>query len=208
MPNVLAIGGLVASLLGSPVLGEPATTVPSEKIAISVETVNGSGCPAGTAEVTAAGNTAFTVSYRDYLAWVGVGAKATDARKNCQLNLRIRVPEGFTYAIAQVEHQGFAHLADGATGLQAAHYYFTGTSPTAHVSHEFRGPFTDSWRTVDRAEVLVYAPCGEQRNLNINTELRVDAGSSDVDRTVSLMAMDSTRAGVRTIYHLSWKECA
>ncbi|MCA6096351.1 DUF4360 domain-containing protein, partial [Streptomyces sp. SCA3-4] len=90
---------------------------PPGRVVIDVVAVNGSGCPAGTAAVAVASdNTAFTVSYSDYLAQVGVGAKPTDFRKNCQLGLNVHVPQGFTYAIARADYRGFAHLERGATG--------------------------------------------------------------------------------------------
>src|SRR6188474_114001 len=104
---------------------------PLDRIVIDVVTVNGSGCPAGTAAVAVSpDNTAFTVTYSTYLAQVGVGATPIDMRKNCQLNIVVHVPQGFTYAIAQADYRGFAHLASGATAIERANYYFQGTSPT------------------------------------------------------------------------------
>jgi hypothetical protein len=200
---------MLASLFAPPVSIE-ASPPPTQKISIEVVTVNGSGCPAGTAAVAAAGdNTAFTVTYSDYLAQVGVGATPTDFRKNCQLSLRLHIPQGFTYAIAQADYRGFASLASGATGLQRAGYYFQGTSPTVLKSHSFSGPLSDDWQTTDSTEIadLVFAPCGEDRNVNVNTELRVSAGTSNPATTTSFMAMDSTDGSVHTIYHLAWKEC-
>lgn len=209
MSSVIVIGSVIASLFAPPVPVD-VSGPPAEKISIEVVTVNGSGCPAGTAAVAAASdNTSFTVTYSDYLAQVGVGAKPTDFRKNCQLNLKVRVPHGFTFAIAQADHRGFAHLVSGATGLQRAGYYFQGTSPTVMESHTFSGPLSDNWQTTDRTEVaqLVFAPCGETRNLNVNTELRVGAGTSNPAKSTSFMAMDSTDGSVRTVYHLAWKSC-
>lgn len=209
MLSMLTVGGLVASLLAAPVQPEP-VAAPPDKITIEIVTVNGSGCRAGTAAVaTAEDNTAFTITYSDYLAQVGVGARPTDLRKNCQLNLRVNVPPGFTYAIAQADYRGFAHLQRGATGQQRASYYFMGTSPTAYRSHSFNGPISDNWQATDVTEVasLVYAPCGEVHHLNINTELRVYAGTSDPTTTTSFMAMDSTDGGVSTEYHFAWKQC-
>lgn len=206
MSNVMAVGGvLAAALFASTVATEP-LAIPAERITVSVETVNGSGCPAGTARVSAAAdNTAFTVTYSDYYVLAGAGAKPTESRKNCQLSLRVQIPQGFTFAVSQVELQGFAYLQPGATGSQHSHYYFMGTSQTTSVSHEFTGPYSDHWRTSDRAAALVYAPCDQVRNLNVNTELRVDDGGSG--RGTSLMVMDSTRGSVRSVYHLSWREC-
>jgi hypothetical protein len=210
MRTAVAIVGLVVSpLLGSPQV-TPDSAPPSQRITVEVVTVNGSGCPAGTAAVApASDNTAFTVTYSNYLAQVGVGAAPTDFRKNCQLNLRISVPQGFTYAISQADYRGFAALAAGASGMERANYYFQGTSPTTSISHSFSGPMIDDWQVTDMTDVaaLVYAPCGEQRNLNVNTELRVFAGTSDQTATTSFMAMDSVDGSISTIYHLAWKEC-
>src|SRR5690348_5770864 len=101
------------------------TPPPPDKIVIDVVTVNGSGCPANTAAVAVSpDNTAFTVTYSKYLAQVGIGATATDFRKNCQLNLAVHVPSGFTFAIAEADYRGFASLQKGAVGTERANYYF------------------------------------------------------------------------------------
>lgn len=66
----------------------------------------------------------------------------------------------------------------------------------------------DNWQVTDSTDwaQLVWAPCGVQRNFNINTELRVAAGTSSASR-VSFMTMDSTDGDISTVYHLAWKEC-
>jgi hypothetical protein len=53
---------------------------------------------------------------------------------------------------------------------------------------------------------LVYAPCGENRNLNINTDLKVTAGTSNPAAT-NWISMSSTTGSVDTIYHVDWKHC-
>ncbi|MFI9202238.1 DUF4360 domain-containing protein [Streptomyces sp. NPDC053048] len=194
----------------SPAQAAPNGGPPPGRVVIDVVAVNGSGCPAGTAAVAvAADNTAFTVSYSNYLAQVGAGSGPTDFRKNCQLGLNVHVPQGYTYAIARADYRGFAHLAPGATGMERASYYFQGSANTTTVSHRFTGPMSDNWQTSDITDVnaLVFAPCGSQRILNVNTELRVGAGTSDPTTTNSFMAMDSTDGSVNTLYHFAWKEC-
>jgi hypothetical protein len=211
------LGGLVTVLaltLAGPAGAatvEDQSTPPPGGITVEVVTVNGSGCRPGSAAVaTASDNTAFTVTYSEYLAQVGVGANPTDFRKNCQLNVLVRVPQGFTYAIAKVDYRGFAYLQSGAVAHQGANYYFAGQSPTARVSHRIRGPRNDNWQYTDSTPVaeLVWAPCGAARNLNVNTDLRVYAGSSNPNSTTSFVAMDSTDGSIKTIYHFSWKRCA
>ncbi|KIF01801.1 hypothetical protein PL81_33575 [Streptomyces sp. RSD-27] len=182
---------------------------PPEQITIDVVQANGSGCRPGTAAVAVApDNTAFTVTYSDYMAQVGPGAAPTDFRKNCQLGLSLNVPQGYTYAITQADYRGFASVQQGATATQKASYYFQGMSQTVSRSHSLRGPFQDNWQVTDAVpvEALVFHPCGAKRNLNINTELLTQAGSSSAAGT-SFIAMDSTDGSITTKYHFSWKTC-
>jgi hypothetical protein len=183
---------------------------PPDKIVIDVVNANGTGCPAGTSAVAVSqDNTAFTVTYSAYTALVGVSAGPLDARKNCQIGLRVHVPQGFTYGIAQADYRGFAHLERGATGLERANYYFQGNSPTAFMQHPLAGPFEDDWHFTDSTEVgaIVCQPCGEERNLNVNTELRAAAGTSDPKKTTSFVTMDSTDGSITTTYHFAWLSC-
>ncbi|WP_439380611.1 DUF4360 domain-containing protein [Amycolatopsis lexingtonensis] len=202
------VAGMILSALAAPV-ESPATSAPAEKITLDIKTINGSGCPAGTATASAdvaADNTSFTVRYTNFTAKAGGGAPALEGRKNCQINVLVHVPQGFTYAIAEADYRGYAHIESGASALEQANYYFTGTAPTARVRHTFPGPFHGVWRASDVTEVeeLVFAPCGESRNLNINAELRADAGTSGGG---SFIEMDSEHASVDTIYHFAWKTC-
>jgi hypothetical protein len=210
------LGVLATSLLGSPASAAGSASLelevppPTDRIVIDVVTVNGTGCPAGTATVAMSpDNTAFTVTYSAYTALVGVGSTTTDWRKNCQLNLIVHVPSGFTYAINKVDYRGFASLEAGASATQRANYYFQGQTQTAYISHPFTGPLGDDWQTSDEVPVaaLVWAPCGALRNLNINTELRVAAGTSNTATTTSFITMDSTDGAINTIYHFQWANC-
>ncbi|MFD9894092.1 DUF4360 domain-containing protein [Amycolatopsis sp. NPDC059027] len=208
MLGTLVITSLILSSFAAPA-ASPTTSAPTEKITLDIRTINGSGCPAGTATAAAdvaPDNTSFTVYYKNFKARAGDGAPATDFRKNCQINVLVHVPQGFTYAIASVSYRGFAHLENGAKGLEQANYYFTGTSPTARIAHPLNGPFHGAWEMTDTADVLVYAPCAEERNLNINAELRVNADAAAAN-SVSYIEMDSEHGSVDTIYHFSWKRC-
>ncbi|MGE7384763.1 DUF4360 domain-containing protein [Streptomyces sp. NPDC004126] len=203
----LAAAALTPSAGAAPALPFPA---PPGQITVDVVQVNGSGCRPGTANVAVSpDNTAFTVTYSEYLAQVGKDAKATDFRKNCQLGLSVNVPQGYTYAIAKADYRGFASLAQGASATQNASYYFQGMQQTAYRSHTLNGPTEGNWQVSDAVpvEALVFHPCGAKRNLNINTELRAQAGSSDTANSTSFVAMDSTDGSFNTVYHFSWKTC-
>jgi hypothetical protein len=176
---------------------------------IDVVSANGSGCPLGTAAVTVSpDNKAFTVSYSEFTAQVGAGAQPTDFRKNCQLGLNVHVPQGYTYAIANTDYRGFAHLERGASATQTSFYYFQGEWQTTKSRNNFTGPVDSDWQRTDAVAIssLSFLPCGEQRYLNVNTELRVNAGWSD-KKKASFLTMDSTDGNLDTVYRVAWKKC-
>lgn len=202
------MAGLITTAAGPAAAASHFQNPPPDQIVIDVATVNGSGCPAGTAAVAVnEGNTSFTVTYSEYLAQAGGNSDPTDFRKNCQLNLIVRIPSGFTYAIASADYRGFGHLEPGAGGIQKASYYFSGDSATSSVTHTLAAPHSDNWQFTDEVETdqLSYKPCGEERNFNINTEVRVTAGTDPTKK--SFMTMDSTDGDIKTIYHFAWKQC-
>ena len=164
---------------------------------LEIVTVNGSGCRAGDADVTTDGRT-FTVGYHEFLARAGGGSSPVDLRKNCQINIRVHVPQGYTYGLARTTYEGYAHLQEGATGLSRISTYLQGSSATATVSQSFTGPFSDSWQTHYRpnSTEIQWSPCGTPRNININAEVRVSLGSADPDR-LNFAIVESSRGAVR-----------
>jgi hypothetical protein len=209
LPAALAVAAAAAMGVTGTTTPASADTTPPGQITINLVTVNGSGCAAGTAAVALSpDDTAFTVTYSSYLAQAGGGVSPVDFRKNCQLVVNVHVPQGFTYAIAEADYRGFASLADGASAVERANYYFQGDPQTAYVTHNFSGPLGDDWEQVDSTPVasLVFAPCGVERDFDINTELRVNAGTQNPS-TTSFITMDSTDGSITTTYHFAWKTC-
>ncbi|MEU5145786.1 DUF4360 domain-containing protein [Streptomyces yangpuensis] len=204
-----AVTAALVTLSPSAGASSSAPAAPADRVTVDIATVNGSGCRPGSAAVAVSpDNSAFTVTYSEYVAQAGGGAPAVEGRKNCLLSLVVHVPQGYTYAIAKADYRGFGSLQPGAVGTQKASYYFQGMSQTAYRTHRFNGALDDNWQATDITgiEALVWSPCGEQRNFNINTELRAEVGTSDPSRT-SFMALDSTDGSINSVYHFSWKQC-
>jgi len=205
---VAAVAGAATVLSPTPASAE-GTTPPTDEVTLIVYAVNGSGCSAGTITVEEApDNTSFQVTYRNFVARVGPDARPTDIRKNWQVNLLIRVPQGYTYAIAKVEYKGSAELASGVSGLVRANFYAAGDPPMPYVTRSFNGPYNSLWQATDiRDEAhLIWAPCGQARTVNLNTELRLRAGVSHPP-AASFMAMHTADGSARTVYHYAWKRC-
>ena len=185
---------------------------PSEPVAIDLLTMNGTGCPPDSVAIEMApDNTWFRVWHTSsYTALVGIGARPTDFRKNCQLNLVIRAPQGMTYAIGAVDHQAFVSLARGASARQRATLFFHG-QPAVMLDHPISDLQQGVWRVTDTFEeaTLLFALCKLQPALCINTELRVSTGTADPATTTSYVSMVGgldIGSGPST-YHLVWRQC-
>lgn len=214
MRKLLLRGGVVLALLASSVLtAGPASASPimnnppPDEVVIDLVAMAGSGCRPGSADVAVSpDNTAFTTIYSDYLVQAGPGIPVTEGRKNCQLNVLVHVPNGYTFAIVKVDYRGYGLLNRGAVASQRANYYFQGMTESSYVNHTISAPLDDNWIASDEVPIAsaVWHPCGELRNLNINTELRVSRGSST---GTNFLTMDSTDGSIETLYHLIWETC-
>jgi hypothetical protein len=202
------IAAPVASAASAAASGRLSESGP-DGVTMEIATVNGSGCPLGTAQVALTdSNEAFTVTYSAYTAQFGGDSRPTDDRKNCQLGIRVHVPNGYSYAIASSDYRGYASLQDGVHAVVNAGYYFQGNSGTRHFSQNLPGPYGESWQFTDAVadNQLMWSPCRDQRLFNINTELRLDPGGSDESK-LSFISMDSVDSNMTTTYHYAWKRC-
>lgn len=210
MWGVLAVATMAVAL-AAPVPPAGSHAPPeSDRVGVDLLNINGSGCRQGTVAVSVSpDNQAFTVTYSKYLVQVGVGATRNDASKDCRLNLKVRPPSGYTYTIAAADYRGYADLAPGATATIRASFYFQGPKPAGRL-HPITGPLTDNWQVTHPADsaASAFGRCGAARNLNVDTELTVTAGRSDVTSTTSILAMDSTDGSLKTTYRFAWKRCA
>ncbi len=70
-----------------------------------------------------------------------------------------------------------------------------------------RGPIDLNYQIRDTLGLtaLVWSPCGAQRALNINTEIRTD--NSAFSSRHGLMTTDSIDGEVKLIYGLTWRRC-
>lgn len=205
MLKTLVIGALVAAFVTPAAADDPPAGPPPGTVAISIVSVNGSGCAPGSTEIAVREDgSAFDILFGAYQAGVGPGFLPTDIRRNCQVSVLVNPPPGFSYAIATAEYRGYASIAAGATVSYRAHYYFKGQTTVPTRTWAYTGPYNDGVGFVDVTDVAqtIWSPCGQLRNTNISTEVRVNAGTSDVRHVASSASLD--RAGAFT---LRWRTC-
>jgi len=207
MVKLLAVfcAALFSCLAIAPASARAATPSQPPHFTVRLLTVNGSGCPAGTAAVSAPTNTTFTVTYSDYTASAGGGANPGDFRKNCQLDVLVGIPSGWTFGIAGVQYRGFANLDTGAQGTLQADYYYAGVPGTYPQNHSIAGPVSNDYEFDDTSPVVTFAPCHFNATVNVDTSLRVSQGTDPT--FFNELTMDSTDVGIATIFHLSFQHC-
>jgi hypothetical protein len=178
MFNLLVAGpALLASLVVS-ASAAPAPP-PDGRTTVKVVSANGSGCPAGSGAVKALpGKGSFGIAFPAFTA--SAGGDALDFRKNCQLMLDVNVPRGYTYAVSRVTVRGTGKLGPAGQGSVMTSLYFQGQSTDVALSHQIDGPLSGKWHFDDRigAASRQFLPCGSDRYLNVNLDLRARGSGS------------------------------
>ncbi|MBW6432388.1 DUF4360 domain-containing protein [Actinoplanes hulinensis] len=187
---------LAGALLG-PLLPAAAQAAPTPAPVITLKVLGafGSGCPAGTTSAqSTADNTAFSLSYSAFRVY-------GNDYKNCKVSIRVSVPQGWTYAITSVINRVTPDLGAQSSARLQMNSWFTGSPWNASADNSISGPDTNLWTTTSAAHNLIYAPCNDSLDLNVNNTLRVKG------KTSSSAELIDTDSKASTIFNLSWKQC-
>ena len=198
---------LIVPIVAMTITSSAAAEVP-QYVRIRGFTYNGSGCPIGTvAENMAPDYTAFTLLFNSYIAEVGPNIPFAQKRKNCQINVDLDFPPGWSYSIFKADYRGYISAQPGVVGTHQAMYYFQGSGLTSRLRTNIYGPTDRNYQVSDRFDLrtAVWSPCGASRALNLNSEVRLD--NSLNPRGSGLMTLDSLDGSVAMIYGLQWKRC-
>ncbi len=170
----------------------------------------GTGCPAGTVSQNVASDyQAFTLLFDSFVAETGPNAPFSAKRKNCQINLDLDFPAGWSFTVFTVDYRGYVSLDGGVNALQQSQYYFQGQAQTGRLRTTMNGPTDRDYQIRDQLGVAdqIWSPCGERRALNINAEVRLDSANNQRGRGV--ITLDSIDGSLKTTqrYGLAWRRC-
>lgn len=168
----------------------------------------GTGCPAGSvAQNISPDGDAFTLLFDNFIAEVGPGISAREMRKNCQVLLDFDYPQGYQFALVDLQVRGFVSLDYNVNGLQKTSFYYQGQAQTGSVELPFVGEVDEDY--ISEATIpysnQMWSPCNAKRPLNINTEVRIN--NSRNRRGTGLMTVDSVDGVVQHIYGIAWRRC-
>jgi hypothetical protein len=191
-------------LLAAPALAQP---TPSDVYITHIDYA-GTGCPAGTVAGSISTDlTAFNLIFDSFVAEAGPGVPMLQSRKNCQLNVHMHIPQGWSLTVNTVDFRGYAQLADKVVGTQRSTYYFGGSLQQVSAETILTGELEEDYVIRDVVPVFqqVWSACGINRPLNINTQVKVN--NSKNPSGYGMMTTDSIDGQVQQVYSLSWKPC-
>ncbi|KAJ3337115.1 hypothetical protein HDU91_001574 [Kappamyces sp. JEL0680] len=146
--------------------------------------------------------------FDSFIASAGTGISVREQRKNCQVNVNLNYPSGYSYSIVQVDFRGYVQLAEGVTATQSANYYFSGQQTQASSSVTFKGLISQDYQTTGSIPIssINWSPCGQVLPGNINAQVAL-TGSPQALAVGSQITVDSLDGKVTQIYALQWKKC-
>jgi hypothetical protein len=163
---------------------------------------SGTGCPGGVSGALLTADLRSLVVILPDAFNVKTGAEPSRRSRFCAVSFDLGVPEGWSFALTQVAHQGFADLEVGMRAQQTSTYWFLGSARQGVFSSTIQGPF---WGSFYKNETLsagaaAWSACGDDRPLKLDIDLSVTGGGSSDEGSVS-------GAGRVLFYHLSWRQC-
>ncbi|TID15989.1 gb [Venturia nashicola] len=169
---------------------------------------NGSGCPTGSVATQFSDNRKIlTVVFNKYEANIGPKVLLrSDARKNCQLNLKLNYPSGFQYSVVGFITRGYADIDVGVTAEIGSIYYFSGQPQQLQSRNKIEGPFHASYTKEDTVDVAtaVWSPCDAQGLANINTDIRLVSQNSTSAGSLTVDSIDG-KFETQFEYKLQWR---
>ncbi|MBT2207352.1 MULTISPECIES: DUF4360 domain-containing protein [Actinomadura] len=191
---LVAVGAAALPLLTA----FPASAVPEPSAKAQVVR---SACP-GEVSVSEDGGRV-NVKIKNFKASVGGDVNPKEAQKSCSFSISIRIPQGFTGAVASTDTRLAADLDPGVVGELTQSYRWRG-SPGSDVSmhavagHKGNLQFTDMVPTAQ----LKYARCDAPEFLDLETRIRVKSSDPSEEGWLSL---DSPGGGMT--YSFAYKVC-
>lgn len=185
-----------------------AASAKSRVEAFGARAIETQGCPEGSYSiVTAPDGGALSVLF-DNFAVTGTQANGGFARMTCGIEIPLRLPEGYSLGVYQMDYRGFAQLGHKQRAELAVDYG-TGRGNRGrrfhrHVKGTFAGDFVFNENL--RGGVLRRMGCGEEAVLNFRATLTLVSKRDDREGTMALDSVDGAPKG-GLVFGLDLKKC-
>ncbi|KAL2129156.1 hypothetical protein VTI74DRAFT_8162 [Chaetomium olivicolor] len=210
MPPLKLLALFAGFAAASPVLVDTLADVPSgHEVQITGTSYSGTGCPAGNVSAELSSDlTTLTLLYDQLKAEAGNSVSTFSYRRNCDLTVRLKYPQGWQFSVFKADYRGYAQIPAGDRGTSKANYFFSGDPRRANLrcsqifsAVTIRGPYDGDYLKTDQfggVQSTGWSPCGVEGLLNIHSEVR-------------LSPMDTVKPALLTVTSLGtavqWRRC-
>jgi hypothetical protein len=187
--------------------GEFPRLVPPDPTEVTIESISydGTGCPQNSvAQSFSSDRTSFTLTFDQLNATKGPGVAASENVKTCQLNLNLKIPQGWQYSIGTIDYRGHVALPKKMKATQQSTYYFNGDGDLASADTTYVGPVDKDYLIRDTLpfSTVVWSSCDVVRPLTMTTQLSLKGGTEPGE--ISTASVDGK---VKFVLALQWKQC-
>jgi hypothetical protein len=206
LANSLGITLLLGASLSYPArAGEKKSTPDPNSVTIESVNYSGTGCPKGSL-ATAITNDAqtFIFIFSSLYAQTGPGVSPSEAKKQCQIHIKLSVPPNWSYALTTVDYRGYTSLDPSVSASQAMTYHMSGESPDSTAAFSWQGALDGEYAVTDIGgqSPPYWSRCGGGKNLMIRTDIDVD-NSANLSGS-GLLEVDTSDG---QMVHVSWQRC-
>lgn len=206
-PSKIALSLITLFFAGFAQAGFPPGAVTLESV-----TFAGSGCPAGSVNaVLAPDGSAITLLYDAFEAKV-LGATSS-AVKKCDVVIKLRKPQLYSFALEAADFRGFVGLEHGARATQQVKIE-TGSGKLGKLnlnlaSQQWRGPISEDYilTAVKPVEGMKYLSClqpNKKAELKVKSTITLENFGSGAEGQI---AVDSVDGRLVQRYNLKWMNC-
>jgi hypothetical protein len=195
---------------GDPSLGSSQQAVGPDPADVYIEslTYGGTGCPQGSVGQSMSDDRSnFTLVFDEFVASTGPGISPHERSKECQLEMNLHVPSGWTYSVTSVDYRGYVQLDAGMKATLRATYSFDGVD-ILEPHRTFEGPVSKDYLVHDSTPIQtqgVQAPCGVVTPLGIDSTLQIVPRSNHTGE--GQITIDSQDGKVTTIMGIELHHC-
>lgn len=209
--------GVSSVVLGVSALSNTALAQNINQVRIENFAYGGEGCPQGSSvnpqiSATRPGGLVdvLTLSLPEFTVAQGTNVSISERRKNCNVAINLRIPQGYSFSISRAQYAGAANIPLNVSGVHRLIYSFP-FSDTATFETVLNGVFQSRYyfRTSTlQPSALVWSPCSQLAALNLRTSLALQGNP---ESNASLGIRQVTKTATQTVterYNIQWRRCS
>ena len=165
------------------------------------------GCPVGTySTVTSPEGTTLSILFDSFMVSGGSGGDAVRSQV-CDLQVPLRLPEGYSLGVYRVDYRGFAHLSGKETADLRVDYGLGPRDKGRRFQRKIKGRQDGDFIFTENigAGLMRRVGCGETAMLNVSLQLTLNADNPSEAIATLDSADGAPKGGI--IYHLDTKKC-